>query len=219
MCQPRRIKGDNYGRRDKPGLWDRTNTYLGQYLADQQSIFPHGVPLRPAGMGRFRWSTPSRRIALSCVVDADHGDTARHYRNESDAAPPPTNWAQRLSALDSYVAGLSHDQVDPERTEVRRLVYKFCRNLSPSGNIYACDAGVGTGKTTAVMAHCLQVAAERSLRHVIVVLPYTNIIQQSVRTYRQALCLNGENSEQVIPESGVKTTISGLDWFQSVDLA
>ena len=81
-------------------------------------------------------------------------------------------------------------KVDPERAEVRQLVYKACRDLPKLGSMLACDACVGTGKTTAVMAHCLRVAAELKLRHVIVVLPYTNIIQQSVRTYRTALFLD-----------------------------
>lgn len=195
------IKGDCYCRKDKPSLRARTNNLLVEYLADQQKVIPEHVPLRPAEAGRFKWSTLAQRIALSCLVDADHGNTARHYRNESEAEPPPTNWAERLSALDAYVTGLPRDQVDPERTEVRELVYRVCRDLSASGNIYACDAGVGTGKTTAVMAHCLKVAAgDRALRHVIAVLPYTNIIQQSVKIYRQALCLAGENPEQVIAE-------------------
>jgi len=54
---------------------------------------------------------------------------------------------------------------------------------------------VGTGKTTAVMAHLLRVAAERKLRRVFVVLPFTNIIDQSVDVYRRALCLTGESKE------------------------
>jgi len=43
------------------------------------------------------------------------------------------------------------------------------------------------------MAHLLKVAKERKLRHVFVVLPYTNIITQSVKVYREALRLPGES--------------------------
>lgn len=193
-------KGDNYGRKDKLGLWERTGSYLSQYLRDQQRSLPQSVLPRPAGMGRFQWSSLARRIALSCLVDSDHGDTARHYRNESEATPPPTRWAERLNALDRYVTTLPRDRVDPERAKVRELVYRACRDLLSPGSMHACDAGVGTGKTTAVMAHCLRLADEFQLRHVIVVLPYTNIIQQSVKTYREALCLGGEDPEQVIAE-------------------
>jgi CRISPR-associated endonuclease/helicase Cas3 len=48
------------------------------------------------------------------------------------------------------------------------------------------------------MAHLLQTAEERNLRHVFVVLPYTNIIRQAVKVYREALCLPGEDPESVV---------------------
>ncbi|MDQ2950182.1 MAG: DEAD/DEAH box helicase family protein [Acidobacteriota bacterium] len=195
-----RNKKNDYCRSDKPGVRERTNSLLPEYLREQQTACLKTVQVRPPGLKGMDWSNLAHRIALSCLVDADHGDTARNYRNESDTAPPPTNWVRRIDALDRYVAGLPRDEVDPERAEVRQLVYKACRDLPKLGSMLACDAGVGTGKTTAVMAHCLRVAAELKLRHVIVVLPYTNIIQQSVRTYRTALCLDGEDPEQVIAE-------------------
>ena len=50
----------------------------------------------------------------------------------------------------------------------------------------ACDSPVGTGKTTAVMAHLLSAACKKNLRRVFVVLPYTNIIDQSVDRYARA---------------------------------
>ena len=63
-----------------------------------------------------------------------------------------------------------------------------------------CDAPVGTGKTTAVMAHLLSTAAKQSLRRVFVILPFTNIITQSVKVYREALVLPGERAEDVVAE-------------------
>ena len=43
------------------------------------------------------------------------------------------------------------------------------------------------------MAHLLQAAIRKDLRHIIVVLPYTSIITQSVRVYREALVLDNES--------------------------
>ena len=68
------------------------------------------------------------------------------------------------------------------------------REVKADERIVACDSPVGTGKTTAVMAHLLHVAAERGLRRVFVVLPFTNIIDQSVDVYRRALVLDGESA-------------------------
>jgi CRISPR-associated endonuclease/helicase Cas3 len=48
------------------------------------------------------------------------------------------------------------------------------------------------------MAYLLQAAIALKLRHIFVVLPYTNIVQQSVDVYRKALVLPGENPEKVV---------------------
>jgi CRISPR-associated endonuclease/helicase Cas3 len=47
------------------------------------------------------------------------------------------------------------------------------------------------------MAHLLRAAAERKLRRVFVVLPFTNIIDQSVEVYRLALPLKGESEAEM----------------------
>ncbi|MFH1421182.1 MAG: CRISPR-associated endonuclease Cas3'' [Planctomycetota bacterium] len=156
----------------------------------------HGVSPTPLFM----------RIALSCLVDADHTDTAHHYNNiipEGDIQLHPES---RLTLLDSYIAGLAKDiereklsQGEIERNKLRQQVYDSCHNTMPSdGGFITCDSPVGTGKTTAVMAHLLNVAKTKNLRRIFVVLPFTNIVDQSVDTYRKSLVLSGENSEKVI---------------------
>jgi CRISPR-associated endonuclease/helicase Cas3 len=147
------------------------------------------------------WTGLTWRFALSCLVDADHGDTARHYRQEQDVVPASPSWDERLAALDAYVEGLTgKGDSDRERNRVRQRIYEACREHRGDARIYACDSGVGTGKTTAVMAHLLRVAQRRPLplRHIFVVLPYTNIINQSVDVYRKALVLEGEDPERVV---------------------
>ena len=146
----------------------------------------------------------TRRVALSCLVDADHGDTARHYGNEVDISKIEPKWKERLTALQRYVDGLPVGSTEREqrRNRLRKRLFETCSNVSLDPSIRTCDAPVGSGKTTAVMAHLLRVAAERDpeLRHIFVVLPYTNIITQSVEIYRKALVLEGERPEDVVAE-------------------
>lgn len=136
-----------------------------------------------------------RRLILSCLVDADHSDTARHYREAVEADPPAPRWADRLAALDDHVGRLPKGG---ERSAYRTALYQACRNTDVSQAFVACDSPVGSGKTTAVMAYLLRTAQARNLRHVFVVLPYTNIIRQAVDVYRRALCLPGEDPESVV---------------------
>lgn len=138
------------------------------------------------------------RIALSCLVDGDHTNTAVHYKDEMlNTSKIELQPQKRLDALNRYVDQLKSDD---ERSRLRTLVYETCCNTVNDKNIISCDSPVGTGKTTAVMAHLLSQAAKRKLRRIIIVLPFTNIITQSVEVYRKALVLPGENPESVVAE-------------------
>lgn len=136
------------------------------------------------------------RMALSCMVDADHGDTARHYGEAAQCEPCLLRPLERAVALDWYVSSLGNDA--DNRARARQAVYETCRGADTQPSLYACDSPVGTGKTTAVMAHLLKAAHDKGLRRVFVVLPYTNIISQSVDVYRKALVLDGEKTEEVV---------------------
>ena len=140
------------------------------------------------------------RMALSILVDADHSDSARPNRPLDAIAAEtlvPLLPERRLAALDAYVAGFNSGT---ERNVLRRAVYEECKASVPGDRIVACDSPVGSGKTTAVMAHLLAVAKARNLRRVFVVLPFTNIIRQSAEVYRKALVLPGEKADDVVAE-------------------
>lgn len=175
----------------------RTNGRLNEYRTQHDKIIGHPVSGLPALKGV--WSGLTRRIALSCLVDADHTDTAENYGNEKPYEPPELKAKERLKALDAYVEGLASDtERDLERNKVREQIYFACRNATINAGMLACDSPVGTGKTTAIMAHLLRAAEAKGLRRLFVVLPYTNIIKQSVDVYRKALTLPEEMNEEVI---------------------
>jgi CRISPR-associated endonuclease/helicase Cas3 len=137
-----------------------------------------------------------RRLLLSCLVDADHTDTARHYGDQPNLSPGESRWKERLTALDNYVSNLGNDS--GPRVSLRFRIFQACRSAATDRHIWACDSPVGSGKTTAIMAYLLQAAMALGLRHIFVVLPYTNIVQQSVDVYRRALLLPGEDPEKIV---------------------
>lgn len=137
------------------------------------------------------------RLALSCLVDADHSDTARHYEDPVAAEPTLLNPSRRLELLNRHVEQLSRGKHD-DRNRLRSAIYQKCRDANFSERMIACDSPVGSGKTTAIMAHLLKVADARSLRRVIVVLPFTNIIDQSVEVYRKALVQADEDTSDIV---------------------
>lgn len=136
------------------------------------------------------------RMALSCLADADHGDTAAAF-GQTEKAMPELRPQERLVALDHYVSKFGETD---ERSSLRRELYQSCRSAEAHSGFSVCGSPVGSGKTTAVMAHLLEQACKRNARRIFVVLPYTSIIRQSVDIYRKALVLPGETPEDVVAE-------------------
>lgn len=156
------------------------------------------LPMLPSGPCTEDHSPLYYRMCLSCLADADQTDTARHRNAYPEKENRVYLWAEeRLHLLDRYIQSLKNET---ERSRLRSEMYESCRDFPISDGIAACDSPVGSGKTTAVMAHLLKQAIARKARRVFVVLPFTNIIKQSVEEYRKALTLLGENPEEVVAE-------------------
>ena len=175
-----------------------------------------GLPVMPATQNSTSLDKCgfTHRLALSCLVDADYFDTAWHYGQETHAKQIQTRWSERIQVLDQYVSSLGGKdaKADGKRNAVRQAFYDKCKSAPLSTSRFlACDAPVGTGKTTAVMAYLLRVAQEQNLRHVFVVLPYTNIIRQSVDVYRKALVLPDEDPDEVVAEHHHQADFKGVD--------
>jgi len=159
------------------------------------------------------------RIAMSCLVDADHTDSAVHCGNLNEKEAFYLNAEERLRALNLYMKDIeskcetgSEDEL--EKNRIRHEMFVKCSEAEISGSIYSCDSPVGTGKTTAIMANLLKAAIEKKLRRIFVILPYTNIINQSVEIYRNALTLFGENPEEVVSALHHRTEYENEDTRQ-----
>ena len=183
-------------RDEHPATRELVDAALPTLLARHRSVFPQETEASAQDYA----GDPSvfGRMVLSCLADADHTDTAAAYGQAPDTEKmPQLRAAERLAALDRYVSQLGGEG---ERGQLRSEMYAACRNAEISESFSACDSPVGSGKTTAVMAHLLKQAIKRKSRHIFVVLPYTSIIRQSVEVYRKALLLPGEHPDAVVAE-------------------
>jgi CRISPR-associated endonuclease/helicase Cas3 len=169
-----------------------TERYLAGYL-DLHAKTTQGRRARTSD-SQPRLSALEYRMLLSCVVDADYSDTAGE-----DLPSLNPRWSERTLRLDRYVADLGGG-LDSTRNELRDELYMCCRDQSSQSALEFCDSPVGTGKTTAVFARALKIAAKNDLRHIIVVLPYTNIISQTVDVLRKAIVLTGEDPQEIVAE-------------------
>jgi CRISPR-associated endonuclease/helicase Cas3 len=203
------LRDSGAGPDGKP-LRQLTDKRLETYLETHRA-FVTGLPTIDAGVPADSIPQLLCRIALSCLVDADHSDTAHHYHEDYGTKPQPLQASERLAALDRYVAKLARSKTD-ERSRIRQAIYKDCLEQDPTSScLWECDSPVGTGKTTAVMAHLLRAAEVKKLRRVFVVLPFTNIIDQAVGVYRKSLVLPGEDPETVVAAHHHRADYAQLD--------
>ena len=134
------------------------------------------------------------RMLFSCLVDADFLDTEAHFK--------PHTTAQRLfpalepqSALALLQGHLAAKSADGEVNQRRRRLLADClaAAVKPPG-LFTLTAPTGSGKTLSSLAFALQHIAThnallpaddpRQFRRIIVVIPFTSIIEQTAQVLR-----------------------------------
>ena len=174
-------------------------------LRELLPVVPHhlgqrGLPDWPPFVGaaqgqgeRARTSEFWVRFLFSSLVDAD--------RLDSEAFVDPAQASlrgrfdtldilrERLDAfIDQKMEGLSEVDRSHRVNRARAQVLSACRDAAEqSPGIFSLTVPTGGGKTLSSMSFALRHAERHGLRRVIVVIPYTSIIEQNAEVYREAL--------------------------------
>jgi CRISPR-associated endonuclease/helicase Cas3 len=126
------------------------------------------------------------RFLFSALTDADYLDTEHALDpHRSGLRPQPLDPGTLLPLIETAIAKKRIDAPLTELQNARNEVADACRAAAdmPPG-LFSLTAPTGTGKTLASMLFALRHAALQGLRRVIVVLPYTSIIEQNAAAYR-----------------------------------
>ncbi|WP_020612862.1 CRISPR-associated helicase/endonuclease Cas3 [Sediminispirochaeta bajacaliforniensis] len=193
----------------------KTDSNINNYIARQKEC----CGVWPDVSMRLPESGLTTRLILSCLVDADHGSAGAYSLGTSlqPFVPLNTLWNKRLSALDKYIRSLRKDVtgLEKERNELRELFYQHCyTDELLKSKLAMCSAPVGLGKTTSVMAYLLRKSIENNASRIIVIAPFSNIIDQTVKVLRKAIVLEGEEPEQIVVAHHHKADFSDKDMRQ-----
>lgn len=189
------IDGHHRGMRDRVELREllRENNLPSQLASvierhlpelTRSPALPTHVPERDA----LAWELLTRML-FSCLVDADFLDTERHFdpvRAAQRGQYP--NLATLWARFEADQQALLQQAPDTPVNRARRAIYEACLAAAeqPPG-LFRLTAPTGGGKTRAALGFALKHALAHQLERIIVALPYTSIIDQTARVYRDIL--------------------------------
>jgi len=130
------------------------------------------------------------RFLFSALVDADFLDTEAFMRPDravlrEKRCVPLSELSARLDrAIEEIAAQAQPTPVNHVREQVLSACLAAAENAPGA---FSLTVPTGGGKTLSGMAFALRHAVRNDLKRVIVVIPYTSIIEQNAKIYRQAL--------------------------------
>lgn len=162
----------------------------------QQPSPPEGLtPESGNQFGAFQWSFLIRML-FSCLVDADRICTERYYATIGDyevERGPGATIEDLFGALSAWVeeAARARSAKGEDGKEINQRRFDILQNVrshagDPRG-VFTLTVPTGGGKTLTGLDFALRHAAQHKLDRVIVVIPFTSVIEQTAGAYRTAL--------------------------------
>lgn len=163
-------------RAEQGGIPDYRKNWNG-HIALPQDYF------RPSGRG-FATSFYIRML-YSCLVDADYIDTETFMNGDAGRG----NYEPLSALCDKLTAYISKWNNPTREIDIlRQKILNSCiEKASAPRGIFSLTVPTGGGKTVASMAFALNHAVANSMKRIIYVIPYTSIIEQNAKVFRDIL--------------------------------
>ncbi len=127
------------------------------------------------------------RFLFSALVDADFLDTERFYQGK-ERDLPEIGLPQLSSRLEEHLRALQSSASSTPVNAMRARILESCHAAAESEpGAFTLTVPTGGGKTLASLSFAFRHAVKHALRRVVVVIPFTSIIEQTAKVYRDIL--------------------------------
>ncbi len=127
------------------------------------------------------------RMLFSCLVDADYLDTEAYMSHGNMARGYDADFSRLLSRLREYVAPWLEKAESPVNAMRNELLLQCLAGAEKPRGLYTLTVPTGGGKTVSSLAFALSHAVRHGLSRVVYVAPYTSIIEQNAKKFREIL--------------------------------
>lgn len=122
------------------------------------------------------------RMMFSCLTDSDYLDT-EEFCNGRKERGINAEFDVCRDQIDHYISGFNADTpVKRARDAMRRQVMSHVHKTT--ANVYLMNMPTGSGKTLTSMQFALERAILSNKKHIIYVIPYTSIIEQNAKIFK-----------------------------------
>lgn len=131
------------------------------------------------------------RMLFSALVDADFLETERFYAQAKGEAPPARGGMLTLEHRDTVRVFLDrHRRADTPVNQLRSSVldHANCKAALNPG-LFTLTVPTGGGKTLTSLSFAMEHALTHGLRRIIYVIPFTSIIEQTAKIFREDVAL------------------------------
>lgn len=150
---------------------------------------PTCLQLTPSWLPRndVRLTAMYIRMLFSCLVDADFLDTERALSKEEKPRGIGDSMPALLEKLQAHVAKWL-EEPKSDLCALRNEVLRRClRGSEDPQGLYSLTVPTGGGKTVSSLAFALSHAVKHDMKRIIYVIPYTSIIDQNAKVFRDIL--------------------------------
>lgn len=136
------------------------------------------------------------RMLFSCLVDADRVDTQNYYAkldNKTISRGQHPSLSDLRDRLDTTFSKFESSNKKSELNQLRHHILQHSREQSAKDpGLFSLTVPTGGGKTYTSMAFALDHAIIHKMRRVIYVIPFTSIIEQNAKVFREAFADLGD---------------------------